>query len=105
MRTLKDDIQIPIANLSAPVVPNQQAQRDAQEKARRLQEERDKTAREMAQRRATRPTDRTIPDGIQDLILGDGVQQYKRLRDLERRLDATMMRKRLDLKDSRLHLT
>ncbi|KAL8851236.1 MAG: hypothetical protein Q9221_003867 [Calogaya cf. arnoldii] len=89
----------------APVVPNQQAQRDAQEKARRLQEERDKTAREMAQRRATRPTDRTIPDGIQDLILGDGVQQYKRLRDLERRLDATMMRKRLDLQESRLQLT
>ncbi|KAI4255173.1 MAG: hypothetical protein L6R42_006869 [Xanthoria sp. 1 TBL-2021] len=89
----------------APVVPNPQAQREAQEKARRLQEERDHRAREMAQRRATKPTDKTIPDGIQELIVGDGVQQYKRLRDLERKLDATMMRKRLDMQESPHQLT
>ncbi|KAL8996232.1 MAG: hypothetical protein Q9169_004210 [Polycauliona sp. 2 TL-2023] len=89
----------------APVVPNPQAQRDAQEKARRMQEERDNRAREMAQRRATRPTDKTIPDGISELVVGDGVQQYKRLRDLERRLDATMMRKRLDMQESKHQLT
>ncbi|KAL8669367.1 MAG: hypothetical protein Q9168_006044, partial [Polycauliona sp. 1 TL-2023] len=89
----------------APVVPNPQAQRDIQEKQRRLQEERDNRAREMAQRRATRPTDKTVPDGIQELVVGDGVQQYKRLRDMERRLDATMMRKRLDMQESRHQLT
>lgn len=50
----------------------------------------------MAQRRASRPSDRNIPDGIEELIVGDGVQQYKRLRDLERRLDATMTRRRVD---------
>ncbi|KAL8920807.1 MAG: hypothetical protein Q9172_004347 [Xanthocarpia lactea] len=89
----------------APVVPNPQAQRESQEKARRAQEQRDKFEREMAQRRATRPTDKNIPDGIEELILGDGVQQYKRLRDFERRLDATMMRKRLDMQDSRHQVT
>ncbi|KAL8698357.1 MAG: hypothetical protein Q9224_001885, partial [Gallowayella concinna] len=55
----------------------------------------------MAQRRASRPSDKNIPDGIEELILGDGVQQYKRLRDFERRLDATMIRKRLDLTERR----
>lgn len=54
----------------------------------------------MAQKLANKPTDKTIPDGIQELIVGDGVQQYKRLRDLEQRLDATMMRKRLDVQES-----
>ncbi|KAL8781435.1 MAG: hypothetical protein Q9213_005986 [Squamulea squamosa] len=89
----------------APVVPNPQAQREAQEKARRAQEQREKLEREMAQRRATKPTDKNIPDGIEEFIIGDGVQQYKRLRDFERRLDATMMRKRLDMQESRHQVT
>ena len=53
-----------------------------------------------ALRRSRKPTDKNIPDGVEDVIIGDGVQQYKRLRELERQLDATMVRKRLDIQDS-----
>ncbi|KAI9878495.1 MAG: SWI/SNF complex component snf12 [Pleopsidium flavum] len=55
---------------------------------------------ELAKRRARKPTDKNIPDGVEDIIIGDGVQQYKDLREVERRLDAAMMRKRLDIQDS-----
>lgn len=55
---------------------------------------------QLAQRRARKPTDRNMPDGIEDLIVGDGVQQYKDLRELEKRLDYTIMRKRLDIQDT-----
>ena len=55
-----------------------------------------------AKLRAQKPTDRNIPDGIEDLIVGNGVQEYKRLREVERRLDATMTRKRLELQEQRL---
>ncbi|KAK2765584.1 SWI/SNF complex component snf12 [Arachnomyces sp. PD_36] len=53
-----------------------------------------------ALRRSRRPTDKNIPDGIEDAIIGDGVQEYKSLRDLEKRLDSAMIRKRLDIQDS-----
>jgi len=52
-----------------------------------------------AKRRSEKPTDRNIPDGIDDLTLGDGVQQYKKLREVERKLDAVMMRKKIDQQD------
>lgn len=52
-----------------------------------------------AKRRSEKPTDKNIPDGIEDLIIGDGVQQYKKLREVERKLDAVMMRKKLDQQD------
>ncbi|KAI4114172.1 MAG: hypothetical protein LQ345_005005 [Seirophora villosa] len=84
----------------APIVPNPQAQREAQLKELERREAREK---EMAQRRTNRPTDKNLPDGIDEFVIGDGVQQYKRLRDVERRLDAMMMRKRLDLQDPRHH--
>ena len=54
----------------------------------------------IAKRRSEKPTDKAMPDGIEALIVGDGVQQYKKMRELERRLDAVMMRKRLDQLDS-----
>lgn len=54
----------------------------------------------IAKRRSEKPTDKAMPEGIEDLIVGDGVQQYKRMRELERKLDAVMMRKRLDQQDS-----
>ena len=54
-----------------------------------------------ARRRAKVPTDKNIPEGVEDVIIGDGVQQYKSLREVERRLDAAMMRKRLDLQSAR----
>ncbi len=58
-------------------------------------------AADLAKRRAQRPVDKNIPEGIEDLIIGNGVQQYKRLRELERKLDAVMMRKRIELHNAR----
>ncbi|KAJ5760197.1 hypothetical protein N7520_007353 [Penicillium odoratum] len=51
-------------------------------------------------RRALKPTDKNIPDDIEDAVIGEGVQQYKSLRELEKRLDASVVRKRLDIQDS-----
>ncbi|KAK6598843.1 26s proteasome regulatory subunit n6 [Botrytis cinerea] len=56
--------------------------------------------KEAAKKRASEPTDKNIPDGVEDVIIGDGVQRYRELRDIERRLDATMTRKRLDIRES-----
>jgi SWI/SNF-related matrix-associated actin-dependent regulator of chromatin subfamily D len=55
---------------------------------------------EMAKRRSRKPTDKNIPDGIDDCIVGDMAQKYRELRDFEQRLDATMTRKRLDIVDA-----
>jgi SWI/SNF-related matrix-associated actin-dependent regulator of chromatin subfamily D len=55
---------------------------------------------QLAQRRSRKPNDRNMPEGVEDLVIGDVVQQYKDLRDVERKLDSTMMRKRLDIQDS-----
>ncbi|KAL8932212.1 MAG: hypothetical protein Q9211_006454, partial [Gyalolechia sp. 1 TL-2023] len=84
-----------------PIAPNPQAQRDVQMRERQAQENRESREREMAQRRASKPSDKNMPDGVDKLIVGDGVQQYKSMRDVERRLDAIIMRKRLDLLDKR----
>lgn len=73
-----------------------QAQIDAAKQAANM-------AQDAAKRRANKPTDKNIPEGVEDLVLGDGVQQYKRLREVERKLDAVMMRKRLDIQDSAQH--
>lgn len=51
-------------------------------------------------RRSRKPTDKTIPEGVEEVVIGDGVEQYKNLRELEKRLDAAMVRKRLDIQDS-----
>ena len=55
---------------------------------------------QLAQRRSRKPNDRNMPEGVEDLVIGDAVQQYKDLRDVERKLDYTMVRKRLDIQDS-----
>jgi SWI/SNF-related matrix-associated actin-dependent regulator of chromatin subfamily D len=57
-------------------------------------------ATDRARLRSRKPTDKNIPEGVEECIIGDGVQQYKDLKDLERRFDATMMRKRLDIIDA-----
>ncbi|KAL1873087.1 hypothetical protein VTK73DRAFT_1139 [Phialemonium thermophilum] len=76
-----------------PTVPLTQAQMVQQQQAQQQ-------AGELAKRRSRKPTDKSMPDGVEDCIIGDGAQRYKELRDLERRLDATMTRKRLDIVDS-----
>ncbi|EEH35495.2 SWI/SNF transcription activation complex subunit [Paracoccidioides lutzii Pb01] len=53
-----------------------------------------------ALRRSRRPTDKNLPDGVEEAVIGEGVTQYKMMRDVEKRLDAVMMRKRLDIQDS-----
>lgn len=57
-------------------------------------------ATDRAKLRSRKPTDKNMPEGVEECIIGDGVQQYRELRDLERRLDSTMMRKRLDIGDA-----
>lgn len=54
--------------------------------------------RELAKRRSRKPTDLNISQEIQDLVPGG--DQYGKLRDFERRLDAVMMRKRLDVQEA-----
>jgi SWI/SNF-related matrix-associated actin-dependent regulator of chromatin subfamily D len=41
-----------------------------------------------------------MPEGLEETTIGNGVQQYKELRDVERKLDYAMMRKRLEIGDS-----
>ena len=77
--------------------PNPTAPSPAQLQAAHLAEIR---RGENARRLCRKPTDRTIPDELSSVIVGDGVERYAQLRDVERKLDATMMRKRLDVSDN-----
>ncbi|KAK7753799.1 SWI/SNF and RSC complex subunit Ssr3 [Diatrype stigma] len=73
--------------------PQSQAQIAQQQQQQHIQHE-------MARRRSRKPTDKNLPDGIDDCTIGDMAVRYRDLRDYERRLDATMTRKRLDIVDS-----
>ena len=73
-----------------PSVPMTQAQIQQQQVAHAQ-------ASEAAKRRSRKPTDKAMPDGAEEVVLSDGVARYKELRDYERRLDATMTRKRRTL--------
>lgn len=54
-----------------------------------------------AKRRSRKPTDKNLPEGIEDCLIDpDLAQRYKDLRDFEQRLDATVTRKRLDMIDT-----
>lgn len=53
-----------------------------------------------AQRRARKPTDKNLPDNVEDIVIGDVAHQYKSLREAEKRLDSAMVRKRMDVYDS-----
>ncbi|KAH0605894.1 uncharacterized protein H6S33_004351 [Morchella sextelata] len=54
--------------------------------------------RELAKRRARKPTDKTIPEGVEEIV--PAVALYRQLRDMEKRYDATILRKRLDVQDA-----
>ncbi|PFH55593.1 hypothetical protein XA68_17980 [Ophiocordyceps unilateralis] len=59
------------------------------------------SANELNKRRSRKPTDKNLPDGVEETIINpDGVQRYRDLRDIERSLDATISRKRLDVCES-----
>ena len=64
------------------------------------QQMRERQNMEMAKRRSQRPTDRDLPEGLDNLIPLDDAKNYQDLRDIERQLDAVMMRKRLDIQDT-----
>lgn len=76
-----------------PSVPLTQAQIAQQQQAQAH-------ASELAKRRSRKPTDKNIPDGVEDCIIDpDGVKRYVELREIERLIDATITRKRLDVLD------
>ena len=54
--------------------------------------------RELAKRRAKKPTDKMIPEGVEEIV--ENARVYRELRDMERRYDAAVMRKRLDIQDA-----
>src|ERR1700753_1339087 len=64
------------------------------------QQQEDQQRQMHLRRLAQHPTDREIPDGVDDMVVGDVVQRYKALRDVERKLDAVLINKRLAAKDS-----
>ncbi|OAA37166.1 hypothetical protein BBO_07865 [Beauveria brongniartii RCEF 3172] len=82
-----------------PAVPLTQAQMAQQQQAQAQ-------AAELAKRRSRKPTDKSIPDGVEDSIVNpESAQRYRDLKDIERLLDATITRKRLDVLDNTQHPT
>ncbi len=82
-----------------PAVPLTQAQMAQQQQAQAQ-------AAELAKRRSRKPTDKNIPDGIEDSIVNpESAQRYRDLKDIERLIDATITRKRLDVLDNTQHPT
>lgn len=65
-------------------------------------QEAQKAAIHNAKLRSAKPTDKSLPEGVEDTCVDEGeiASAYKKLRDIERRLDATMTRKRLDIVDT-----
>ncbi|KAF2690259.1 hypothetical protein K458DRAFT_413071 [Lentithecium fluviatile CBS 122367] len=59
--------------------------------------------RDRMRRMAKNPTNKNVPEGVEEVCIGDGVARYKKLREVERTLDATMMRKKLEASDSVFH--
>lgn len=87
-----------------PIVPPQHAAQQQYSNANMQAQQRiDAERREKMRRIARNPTDKNIPEGVEDICIGDGVVRYKELREVERNLDATMMRKKLDVMDSKHH--
>jgi len=82
-----------------PIIPNAQP---APPTAAQIQQQQQLEAsrRETARARSKLPTDKDIPDGVDDAIIGDGAERYRSLRQAEKNLDAIMMRKRLENHDS-----
>lgn len=67
------------------------------------QQSAEQAKRDRLRRMAKTPTNKNVPEGVEDICIGDGVARYKELRDVERTLDATMMRKKLEASDSVYH--
>jgi SWI/SNF-related matrix-associated actin-dependent regulator of chromatin subfamily D len=88
----------------APIVPPQHAAQQQYNTANmQAQQRAEAERREKMRRIAKNPTDKNIPEGVEEICIGDGVVRYRELREVERTLDATMMRKKLDVMDSKHH--
>ncbi|KAJ4295209.1 SWI/SNF and RSC complex subunit Ssr3 [Kalmusia sp. IMI 367209] len=90
----------PIAHPSQYPPPQQQQHSNAHLIA---QQRADQEKRDRLRRMAKTPTNKNVPEGVEDVCIGDGVARYKELREVERILDATMMRKKLEASDSVFH--
>lgn len=70
------------------------------EQAARLAEAQQAALQAEAEKRRTYiPTDLMMPSDVEDLIVGDGVTQYNRIREVESKLDSLILRKKLDLQN------
>ncbi|KXT16779.1 hypothetical protein AC579_5488 [Pseudocercospora musae] len=96
------DLERTFRNAGPMVAPPQAHQGQPQLTAAQIQQQHLESLRrqDLARRQAKKPTDREIPHEVSEAIVGDGVDRYKQLREIERRLDAVMMRKRLDISDN-----
>lgn len=83
--------------------PQQAAVQQARIQQQALREPQDPGAEKHSQesRYASSPQERNLPEGLEDIVIGNGVEEFKRLRAMERKLDAIMIRKRLELKDEK----
>lgn len=99
-QTLRRERNLHVDSGQAPPAHHAQQQHIQQLANQQLQQRNAQMEHQAAQRRARKPTDRNLPDGIEDLVIGEGVKQYNKMRELEKRLDATMMRKRLEIQDT-----
>ncbi|KIW23583.1 uncharacterized protein PV07_11771 [Cladophialophora immunda] len=85
--------QIPPVQHAAQQAQAQMMQQQAQQRNAAIEHQ-------LAQRRVRKPSDRNMPDGLEEIVIGDGVEQYKKLREAEKRLDHLMARKRLEIHDN-----
>ncbi|KAK0878949.1 SWI/SNF and RSC complex subunit Ssr3 [Friedmanniomyces endolithicus] len=97
------DLDITFRNAAPMVPPPQQSHSQSmppnpsQLQAARME---DLRRQDTARRASRKPTDRDLPfEELSGVVIGDGVERYRKLREVERKLDATMMRKRLDVQE------
>jgi SWI/SNF-related matrix-associated actin-dependent regulator of chromatin subfamily D len=81
-----------------PMVTNNAAAQAMNHQQLAMQQQAIAHEREMAKRRSRKPTDLNISEEIQELVPNGDM--YSKIRDFERRMDATVMRKRLDVQEA-----
>jgi len=89
----------PIVHAQHAAAPPQYGNPNMQAAQQRAEQEK----RDRMRRMAKNPTNKNVPEGVEDVCIGDAVARYKQLREVERTLDATMMRKKLEASDSVFH--
>lgn len=82
-----------------PIMPSAQPPPPTQAQLQQ-QQQLELQRRELARSRSKIPTDKELPDGVGDVIIGDAAERYRSLRQAEKNLDAIMMRKRLENHDA-----